>query len=507
MCAVVRTGIAVGITTGTGRSLALIAVLLCAQMAHAQAGDAPAKPLSFDEALAQLERTSDQIAASRAGARSSRDQADAVRGLNLPIISLDAQAFKYQKSVDISLQPAKDAVGWAADGFIAGLPGLLPNAPSDLVSAIQSGLASQVQDALALTPNSFDFQTRQSVLRPTASAVMPLYTGGLISGVQGAKRAEAAGAEAEAQATGDIALLRLIQAYFGQQLAARLLAVSQETEATFGHHLDNARKIEAQGVIPKSQRLQAEVAYDTARRQALSAADAYQTANETLTLLLREDGPVAPTTPLFVSTAPLPPAQTFVDAGLRDQPELKRLEALRDASQAGVRVAKSALLPKAYAFASYNFNRDDAVIIDPDWILGVGVHYTLFSNLDRGKSVSAAQAKSDQAAAVVGAARNDLRVAIAASWRQVETARKQFLLLDTNILAARENLRVQTIAFDEGEATTSAVIDAQNALGVAQTQRAAAAYAYDLALAQLLAASGQIQTYGDHVARADREVR
>lgn len=467
----------------------------------------PAKPLSFEEARAALERSSDQIAASQAGARASRDQAGAVTRLNLPIISLDAQAFKYQKSVDISLQPAKDAVGSAADGFIAGLPGLLPNAPSDLVSAIQSGLAGQVQSALALTPDSLDLRTRQSVLRPTASAIMPLYTGGLISGVQGAARAQAAGDEAQAQATRDIALLKLIQAYFGQQLAARLLVVSQEAEATFGHHLDNARKLEAQGVIPKSQRLQVEVGYDTARRQSLAAADNYLTANETLSLLLHEDDPVAPTTPLFVSTTPLPPAQTFVEAGLEGQPEIRRLEALRAASEAGVKVAKSAMLPKAYAFASYNFNRDDAVIVDPDWIMGVGVHYTLFSNLDRGKTVSAARAKSDQALAAVGAARNDLRVAIAASWRQVETARKQFLLLDANIAAATENLRVQEIAFNEGEASASSVIDARTALSLAQTQKATAAYAYDLALAQLLATSGQIQAYGDHVARADKEVR
>ncbi|PZR36667.1 MAG: hypothetical protein DI526_02905 [Caulobacter segnis] len=465
------------------------------------------RPLSFEEARAQLERSSDQIAASQAGARASRAQADALTRLHLPVITLDAQAFEYQKSIDISLQPAKNAVGSAADGFIANLPGLLPNVPSDLTAAIQSGLASKVQDALALTPNTLDLQTRQSVLRPTASAIMPLYTGGLISGAQSAAKAEAAGAEAQAQATGDIALLRLIQAYFGQQMAARLLTVSQETEASFAHHLDNARKIEAQGVIPKSQRLQAEVAYDSARRQSLAAADAYQTANETLALLLREDGALTPTTPLFVSTAPLPPAQTFVEAGLENQPELKRLKALREAGQAGVKIAKSAMLPKAYAFASYNLNRDDAVIIDPDWIVGVGVHYTLFSNIDRGKTVTAARAKSEQASAAVGAAQNDLRVVIATAWRQVETARKQFLLLDTNIAAATENLRVQEIAFKEGEATASAVIDARTALSLAQTQKVTAAYAYDLALAQLLAASGQIQTYGDHIARADKDVR
>jgi hypothetical protein len=475
--------------------------------AAAQARQAAPLPLSFEEAQAKLDQTSDELAASRAGAKSSRDQAASLAHLNRPIVSLDAQVLEYQKSVSIPLQQGKAAVQSATDGFLSNLPGLLPGLPSELVSTVQSGLAGAAQGALAQVPNSLDLQTRQTVMRPTATAILPLYTGGLIPGVQGVARAGAAQAEAEAQAAGDLSTLKLIQAYFGQQLTARLLAVSTQARETFGRHLENARKIEAQGVISQGQRLQAQVAYDTAQRQELSAADAYETSVQTLSLLLREEGPMAPTTPLFVDTKPLPPAQTFVDAGLENQPELKRLEALRDASRHGVTVAKSALMPKAYAFAEYNFNRDDAIIIDPDWILGVGVHYTLFSNLDRGKAVSAARAKTDQAEAAIGAAKTTLRTATVTAYRQVETARKQFLLLDSNIAAAQENLRVQELSFREGEATTTAVIDARTVLSAAQTQRAVAAYAYDLALAQLLAASGQIQTYGDHVARADKEVR
>ena len=84
----------------------------------------------------------------------------------------------------------------------------------------------------------------------------------------------------------------------------------------------------------------------------------------------------------------------------------------------------------------------------------------------------------------------------------------QFMLADMaiNIEAARENLRLQELAFREGQANAAEVIDAQVALSIAQTQRAAAAYEYDLTLAELLSASGRIQDYGDYVARADKVV-
>jgi outer membrane protein TolC len=88
----------------------------------------------------------------------------------------------------------------------------------------------------------------------------------------------------------------------------------------------------------------------------------------------------------------------------------------------------------------------------------------------------------------------------------VETSRRQFMLLGANITAAEENVRVHTLGFREGQATATELIDAQVALSVALTQRAAAAYEYDLALAQLLAASGRMNDYAQHIARADQRM-
>lgn len=62
---------------------------------------------------------------------------------------------------------------------------------------------------------------------------------------------------------------------------------------------------------------------------------------------------------------------------------------------------------------------------------------------------------------------------------------------------------MQEIAFREGEATMTAVLAAEAALATARTQRAAIAYEYDLALAALLSASGQLDTFADHIAGAD----
>lgn len=89
------------------------------------------------------------------------------------------------------------------------------------------------------------------------------------------------------------------------------------------------------------------------------------------------------------------------------------------------------------------------------------------------------------------------------AWDLVEAARRSFVLLDSSLAAARENLRVQQIAFREGEGTLTTVLGAEAALAAARSQRIATAYEYDLALAGLLAASGQLDGFADYLARAD----
>ncbi len=131
------------------------------------------------------------------------------------------------------------------------------------------------------------------------------------------------------------------------------------------------------------------------------------------------------------------------------------------------------------------------------------MRYTLLSNVDRRHALNAAKAN---AAAADDAAREARKSAITATlraWDLVESARRAFLLTDSSLAAAQENLRVQEIAFREGEATMTAVLAAEAALATARTQRAAIAYEYDLALAALLSASGQLDTFADHIAGAD----
>lgn len=482
------------------------AIALACSPTFASGQTADARGLSFSAAQAQLLSNSDSLAAAKAGLHASQDQADAVKALGGPSVFLDAQVLRYRKTVDVSLDPAKELVQSSVDGFLASLPGLLPGLPTSVIDQITNGVDQGLAGALGGLQSSARLRTEETLFRPTVTAVAPIYTGGLITATKEAARAGVRQADAELAASADLTVLRLVQAYFGQQLAAQVLQVSTENRDGFERHFQDALKIEREGFISKAQRLQVQVARDAAQRQYERAAGEHENARTSLAQLLKEKTPVNPTSPLFVNTAPLEPASEFVASALANQPELRKLDAMRDQASQGVKAVQATQKPKVYGFAGYNLNQDDALLIEPDWIVGVGVHYTLLSGLNRGKAVSAARRRQTQAELAIGAARTTLETLTLRAHRQVEMAQRQFALLAINIEAARENLRLQDLAFREGQANAAEVIDARVALSIAETQRAAAAYEYDLTLAELLSASGRIQDYGDYIARADKVV-
>ena len=131
---------------------------------------------------------------------------------------------------------------------------------------------------------------------------------------------------------------------------------------------------------------------------------------------------------------------------------------------------------------------------------------TLLSNVDRRRTLDAAHERERAAADSAVEIRKTIATQTIRAYDLTETARRTFLSLDSSVAAAEGNLRVQELSFREGEATSAAVIDAQAAIATVRTQRIAAAYEYDLALAGLLVASHQLDSFGGYLARADHRL-
>ena len=81
--------------------------------------------------------------------------------------------------------------------------------------------------------------------------MVPIYTGGQIPAVQGAASASLRQAEAELRTTSQSLIVQLVQAYFGQQLAERALAVRTDVRDGLQRHVDDAEALERGASRPR----------------------------------------------------------------------------------------------------------------------------------------------------------------------------------------------------------------------------------------------------------------
>lgn len=483
-----------------GPTRCLFALALMGWPAGTMAQDRPIA-LSYDAAAHRLQTVSPALSAADHAETAARETAAAVATLRRPIITASAQYLEYQKTLSVDLTGSKQSASDATRDFLSGIPGAVPPAFQQIAGDIVGRISQALPGLFAIIPDSLSYRYRDDVFRPTVQGVLPLYSGGAIPAIQRGAKAGADMAAARAAQARDLTRLNLIRVYFGQIMAAQLAASALESREALDRLLSDARKLEAAGVIPHARTLEAQVARDTADRTWQRAAIAADSARGDLSRLLEVEA-VAPLTPLFVASRPLAPAASFL-GGEASLPQTRQAEATRGVADAGVDLARSRYRPQAFAFGEYNLNRGNSLPTEPDWVAGVGVRYTLLSNIDRRHALNAAQ---ENAAAAADAARESRKAATGATlkaWDLVESARRAFLSLDSSMAAARENLRVQQVSFREGEGTLTAVLGAEAVLAAARTQKAATAYEYDLALAGLLAASGRLDDFSDHLARAD----
>ena len=343
--------------------------------------------------------------------------------------------------------------------------------------------------------------------RASLDTTWSIYSGGRISAAQRALAAGVEEARAELTRTEEQLDLQLAHTYFGLDLAADVERTRNSILQEADRQLDRAMRFEQTGLIPKVERLNAQVSRDEAAREQVRAQRDREIAQSRLQRLLHSDAPVEPSTPLFVIARPIRELREWLALAERDNPILAAFAAKRGQAEEGIVAAQSKWKPEVFAFGTYNFIRHYQTLIEPNWVAGLGVNFTLVSRENRGSQVSAAREALRQIQSLEAEARNDIGTAVESAYLKVEQAREQFNLLDSTLSFARENLRLRERGFEEGQATSLEINDARNALARAEMARSAAAFDFVVALAQLLEVSGQARALPEFVQQAEIQLR
>lgn len=415
----------------------LLLALLC--LALASPVCAAPQSLSFARAHALLLERSDVLEAAAANTQSKRDTVDSLKTLWGPTIS--AQAFDYTGEARI-----------------------------DVDRKINT---SQGEMPVYLNENKQIYGHGANL-----TGTWPLFTGGKIMAEKRAGKFALDEAEAQERAKRIEEEVKLIGCYFGLQLARAVEGARKDMLDQQKKELARAIEFEKHGMISREERLGVQVAKDKSEREWLKARDNSRIARIQLARLLRTESFGNLETPLFVAKNGLGSMREWVDATLAANPQIAAMEAQVKKSEQGVAAARGSFFPDLFAFGSYSFIRHYSSIIEPEWVAGLGLNFTLWDARGRLGGYRSARAVSREARAMRADITNQAQADAEVAWQNTRNAVERYELTAGNVALATENLKLKTAGFEEGLNTALDMTDARVQLTEALVDRKLAAYEF-----------------------------
>ncbi len=422
-----------------------------------------ASRLSFAQALEMMNNNNEAIKAANMEKSARENEREAAKGLYYPTISASGKYTKIDDPIVIDLNPIGDVIS-----TLHGLPpGFLPD--------------------FAITAQEDKF------IKGSIVATWPVFTGGRITAVNDAAVARVKEAGEKIQQTKSLLTSDMVKRYYGLRLYGKVIGLRQDYLAGVKKHLTEAMALEQNGIISKAERLHAQVAVAEAHRElkkTIRNRDMIRTAlANILTMDSEEALNINTTSPLFL-VRKLPDLSDLILSSEKNNPILRQIKAKKELALQGLEYEKGFLYPEVFFFGKKELHKKDLTLFEPEWAAGIGVNIPLFEGMARMNKIKAARDVSRQVSYLEAKAIRDIATLTEKRYHEVMKQIEQFDSLEATIELAKEALRVRTRAFEEGFATSLDVVDAHLTLSGAKIQRLTSVYTFEVALAQLLEASG-----------------
>lgn len=484
--------------------------LLVVGLLRASAQDSiPGMMVSFDQAL-QLTLQNNHVIKQTQYIQQEKEQAlKASRGLYLPNIGISANYIFLSDDLTLDLTPVKDAITplystLANYGTFSGVKNTDGSILSDAASTqvVRGKLAAGLTEIENADWNQMIQKKQFGTVAATAQ--WPLYAGGKIRAANkaaGIERREAD--ELMKQKEGEL-LSELVERYFGLSLAHQAVMVRQDVLKGMQRHLSDAEKMQRDGLIASAEVLQAKLYNSNADRELKKANRNMQILNEALgnTLALENDTLIQPVTALFYLDS-IEPVDYFVKLASDKNPMLMQVESKKQLAGVNYRVQQSEYLPAVAVMGTYDIVNKDLSPYTPDWMVGVGLKWTLFDGASRYRKVKAASAKNDQVGEIQEKAKADVTTMIYKLYNELNMYSEQLAALETSGTFAEEYLRVREKGFREDMTNATEVVDARMALAQVRIERLQVIYGYDLSLAKLLQYAGIPEEFTNYKQRSN----
>jgi outer membrane protein TolC len=328
---------------------------------------------------------------------------------------------------------------------------------------------------------------------------------GIFTGT-GVKRADEA--ELVAQARVEIARRGLdasvAKAYYALLLAQRRYAMFQQALDEAQRFVMISQNLERGGEVAHSDVVKSQLQQNSQTQLLREAELAMESARLELAVLLYRDFNENFQIVDDLNLAPaLPPLAEVQTMAARNNPDVRAAIGTLRGAETDVKIARQAFLPSLSLDLVYGLEANaillrSVYVANPEKGQVPTLGYFLDANLtipiwdwgSRRSKVRQAEFKRDQANVEVSATQRELVKNLEAAYREAQTARDQRDLLRQAADLASENLRLNNLRYQAGEATVLEIVDAQNSLIQARISLEDGEVRYRVAIANLQALTG-----------------
>ena len=134
----------------------------------------------------------------------------------------------------------------------------------------------------------------------------------------------------------------------------------------------------------------------------------------------------------------------------------------------------------------------------PDWMVGVGIRIPLIERSGTSSEVVAAKSNARQVGYLRAQMEQDLTILVEKTYAEMTQALEEYNSLASSQSLSEETVELRKKAFSQGLSTSLDVVDAQLFATSIRVQRLSASYNYVKSLGQLLAVSGEINSFMDY---------
>ena len=435
-----------------------------------------AEELSFKQALEKMYNVNESLKASKSGVDKSEYEKKAAQGLYFPKLWMDGKHTYIDDDINIDLNDIRTVIGT--------LHGINPSILPSFESKVQSSHFSNADI-------NFSWM---------------IFTGGKITAANKAADAYVLENKEQLLYTKSILTTELAERYYGYILSMEAVKVYRQVLEGIEQHLNQAKKLEKSGMLAKSERLHAEVAYADALRQYKKSVRKTQIVQAGLKNTLSSEETITPVSNLFL-TQKIKSLEEYIEDARNNNHLLKKIAAKKEQAIQSVIAQKSAHMPKVYLFGTYELYQDDLTLLEPEWAAGVGVNLSIFEGFSDTHKIMAAKKLKEQIRYFEEKAKRDIDTLVEKIHNELMMEIEQFEALKTSMEFANENVSVRKRAFKAGMATSLSVVDAQLALSKVKIEKLNAVYEFDVALAKLLEVCGLSEQYESYQNYNDVEVQ